>query len=194
MMVDQWGVMVDEDHDGVDDGHDKCPGTPSDVIVDSCGCPTVIPCYRYVLINTGQITEQRIHFATGSADLLPESHPTLDRIGESLSGLPQLAIEVDGHCDDRGSDALNQRLSQARAGSVVDYLVGRFPSLRQMRFTPKGYGKTSPLSKESTAEARAANRRVEFRISNADAARMRVEFKEVLRRGQHAPCDSLVRK
>ena len=75
---------------------------------------------------------------------------------------PNLLIEIGGHTDDRGSALYNERLSQARAESVRQYLIGRNVSADQL--TAKGYGASQPLADNDTEAGRAENRRVEFRI------------------------------
>ena len=82
----------------------------------------------------------------------------------ALKGMndPNLLIEIGGHTDDRGSVSYNERLSQARAESVRQYLIGRNVSADQL--TAKGYGASQPLADNDTEAGRAENRRVEFRI------------------------------
>ena len=73
-----------------------------------------------------------------------------------------MSIEIGAYTDDRGSDALNQNLSQKRAESVRSYLLGK--GIAADKLTAKGYGEASPIASNDTAEGRAENRRVEFVI------------------------------
>ena len=73
-------------------------------------------------------------------------------------------VSVNGHTDDVGSDAYNQRLSERRAQAVRDYLVkaGLPPEI----LTVTGHGKALPLVRSATDAARSKNRRVELGIAN----------------------------
>jgi outer membrane protein OmpA-like peptidoglycan-associated protein len=186
MMVNQYGEALDADHDGVDDSKDGCPDTPADYAVNDRGCPIEVTKIEVILMDTGKFEENRIYFQTAQATLLPESFPQLDLIGLALSGLPDLRFEVNGHCDDRGTDEFNQRLSEDRARSVVDYLVGKFPGVSRNQFTARGLGKTKPVELGQDEASRAKNRRVEFVVLNPEAARQQVERKRFLQRGENA--------
>ncbi len=188
MLVDSKGRRLDDDHDGVTNSRDHCPNTPPEDLVDSAGCSIVIPCEGRALIATGLITAHRIYFETGSATLTSESRPALDSLGAALMDLPALEIEVGGHCDERGSDELNQQLSESRAQSVITYLISNRSQLERNTFRAVGYGRSRPLSDESTPEAWARNRRVEFVLSDLEKTRLAAHFKTVLKRGVVSPC------
>ena len=79
-----------------------------------------------------------------------------------MSQNKSVAIEIGGHTDDQGSDAYNSTLSNQRAESVVNYLIGK--GIEKSRLTYKGYGETKPVVKNDSDENRAFNRRVEFTI------------------------------
>ena len=103
-----------------------------------------------------------IQFATSSAEILPESVPVLDEAIATLTSLPAGAkFEVQGHTDSRGGAEGNQTLSEARAASVVAYLVdgGVDPDMLEAR----GYGETQlKVDPEVTDEDLLTNRRIEF--------------------------------
>ncbi|MFI4934783.1 MAG: OmpA family protein [Caulobacterales bacterium] len=103
-------------------------------------------------------------FDFNKASLKPESEPVLTRAVRLIhvSGDPH--VEVQGHTDAVGSDAYNQTLSEARARSVVAWLVAH--GIAPGRLTAKGYGKTRPIADNATDLGRAKNRRVE--IANLD--------------------------
>jgi OmpA-OmpF porin, OOP family len=103
-----------------------------------------------------------IFFETGKAELRPESAPELDRVVVTMNENPKLAIEVDGHTDNVGSNALNVKLSQDRADAVREYLIGK--GIEPDRVGGKGFGETKPVATNDTDEGRARNRRVEFVI------------------------------
>jgi OmpA-OmpF porin, OOP family len=169
--VNPNGCPTDADQDGVCDGVDTCPDTQPDVRVDAKGCPIQVSVRETELIETGMIRLQDINFDTGKATIKPESFRTLDDVGGILSRWPQLRIEIGGHTDARGSDALNQKLSEARAKSVRDYLLNKFPELDPGQYTDVGYGERQPVASNTTALGMAKNRRVEFKVLNKEALR-----------------------
>jgi peptidoglycan-associated lipoprotein len=88
------------------------------------------------------ITLENIYFEFASAKLRPESMVSLDKLVETLNDNPNITIELSAHTDARASDAFNQKLSEDRAQSVVDYLITK--GIAQDRLSPKGYGETTP--------------------------------------------------
>ena len=76
------------------------------------------------------------------ATLRPESTEALDKLVVLLNENPHVAIELAAHCDYKGSEEYNVRLSQRRAESVVNYLISK--GIKKDRLSPKGYGKGSP--------------------------------------------------
>src|SRR5205085_1606161 len=137
--VDARGCPSDSDNDGVPDGLDKCPGTASGLKVDKDGCPIEVMEKETELLDTGMIRLQNVNFETNKADILPESLPVLDVVGQVLRSWPELKIEIGGHTDSRGTDRHNQKLSEARAGSVKTYLTNKFPELKPDQYFAKGY-------------------------------------------------------
>jgi len=180
--VDAKGCATDSDGDGVCDGRDRCEGTAAGLKVDADGCPIEVVERETELLDTGMIRLQDVNFETGKADLLPEAYPNLDIVGHVLSRWPDLRVEVGGHTDSRGSDALNQRLSEARAQSVLDYLKGKFPGLKAEQFSVKGYGEGTPLVPNTSALNMAKNRRVEFTVLNKEVLKKEVERRELLKK------------
>jgi outer membrane protein OmpA-like peptidoglycan-associated protein len=73
-----------------------------------------------------------------------------------------LRIEISGHTDNTGTDAINEKLSQARADAVKNYLLAS--GVASNRIQSKGYGSLKPIATNETEEGRQANRRVEFSI------------------------------
>jgi hypothetical protein len=103
-----------------------------------------------------------ILFNLNSSELLGSSITELNKLYQLLASNPGLKVEIGGHTDVTGSDSYNQELSEARALSVVNYLVGK--GLSNNRLTYKGYGKSSPVHDNSTTEGRRMNRRTEVKI------------------------------
>ncbi|HEX7078567.1 MAG TPA: OmpA family protein, partial [Candidatus Eisenbacteria bacterium] len=173
------GCPSDADQDGVCDGVDKCPDTPADARVDRNGCPIEVSTKETELLETGMIRLQGINFDTGKATIKPESDKALDEVGDILTRWPGLRIEIAGHTDSRGSDAQNQKLSEARAKAVLAYMLDRFPELRPEQFTAKGYGETQPIATNTTELGMSKNRRVEFRVLNKEALKRETETKKL---------------
>ena len=94
--------------------------------------------------------------------LRTESLAELEHLVTLLNENASLKIEIASHTDSRGSEEYNQKLSQARAQSVVDYLV--YKGINQNRLIAKGYGETIPLTSNDTEGGRQLNRRTEFKI------------------------------
>ncbi|MBI3538790.1 MAG: OmpA family protein [Candidatus Eisenbacteria bacterium] len=188
--VDKDGCPKDSDGDGVCDGLDRCPDTSPGLKVDKDGCPIEVVERETELLDTGMIRLQNVNFETAKANVLPESYPTLDIVGQVLTQWPELKIEVGGHTDSRGSEKLNQKLSEARADSVLAYLIAKFPKLKAEQFTARGYGKSRPIVPNTNVLNMAKNRRVEFVVQNKDVLRKESERRRLLRQGESAPPDT----
>ena len=102
-----------------------------------------------------------IYFRTGSAELQQESRPLLDSLADIANRCPSVFINVEGHTDTIGSKSANQRLSELRAKSVVEFLTGR--GVRAGRIQWVGLGDTQPVAPNDTEDNRAKNRRIEFK-------------------------------
>ncbi len=114
----------------------------------------------YKVGNT--ITLENIFFEFDKATILPQSKPELKKLMDILTDYPYLTIQISGHTDNIGSDAYNQKLSEARAKSVVDYLIDE--KVDPERLTYRGYGSAKPITSNATEEGMAKNRRVEFTV------------------------------
>jgi len=123
--------------------------------------PTPAPA-PVVLAKPEVIKLEGIRFATGSAEILPESIPTLASAVATMQEHPNLLVEVAAHADNVGPEAVNDKLTQKRADAVKKYLTDH--GVGTTRLNAKGYGEREPIADNATAEGRAANRRVELRI------------------------------
>ena len=112
------------------------------------------------LAAKGRWATQGILFATGKAELQPESRPVLKEIASTLKAHGDLKILIEGHTDNVGAAASNLALSDARAAAVKAALVADF-GVGADRITTKGFGDTKPAAPNTTAAGRAQNRRVE---------------------------------
>lgn len=114
-------------------------------------------------ITVGQaIRLNNIFFETGKSELREESFPELKRVASFMGENPSFEIEVSGHTDNVGKAQDNQTLSELRAKSVHDYLVGL--GVQERRLTKKGYGASKPVTSNATEQGKQRNRRVEFII------------------------------
>src|SRR5688572_14515743 len=102
-------------------------------------------------------------FDTGKYDLRGEAREKLARLSGIVLAHPGLMLEVEGHTDSTGSDELNQKLSEQRAGGVRTYLVAQ--GLADGHVLAQGFGKTMPVADNSSASGRQQNRRVEIVVS-----------------------------
>jgi len=119
------------------------------------------PDTRNKLVTEGKFSTTGIHFATGSADIMIESHGALKEIADVLKENPSMNVLIIGHTDNIGNAATNQRLSEQRAAAVKAYLNTQF-EIPEARMDTTGKGDTQPVADNDTSEGRAQNRRVEF--------------------------------
>lgn len=101
-----------------------------------------------------------VNFAVDKADMLPDSQPQVDQLLALLREDPALRLSINGHTDASGDAAHNQRLSEARARSVVAALTAQ--GIQASRLEARGHGQSQPVAGNDTDEGRARNRRVEL--------------------------------
>lgn len=106
-----------------------------------------------------------IQFASGSAQIRPESIAVLEQAAQVLRDNPTVRVEIQGHTDNQGNAASNQQLSEDRALAVAFYLTTA--GIEADRLTAVGFGDTRPIADNSTNEGRQANRRIEFVVIGA---------------------------
>lgn len=186
--------VVDADDDGLVDGDDQCPMEPGPMERNGCpardtdqdgviderdSCPTVPGpeqndgCPEKEKKSLVKITDRKleikdaVYFDTGKATIKPKSFPLLDQMATVISEHPEIAhVRVEGHTDNRSGREYNLRLSQARAESVRQYLIGK--GVAPERLAAQGFGFDRPVADNATAEGRALNRRTEFIIESGD--------------------------
>ncbi len=118
-------------------------------------------------IQVGQeVVMRNVFFETASYALLPESRAELDRLVKLLRENPGIQIEIGGHTDNVGSLAYNQKLSEDRAQSVLQYLVDH--GIPVARLKAVGYGLSRPIATNDTDEGRALNRRTAFVVTKPE--------------------------
>lgn len=113
-----------------------------------------------------EIVLENIYYDYDKWDIKPEAMPTLNDLSQILVNNPQINIELGSHTDCRGELEYNNELSQKRAQSAIDYLIGK--GIDKMRLTAKGYGESTPAIQcecEACTEAdHQKNRRTSFKI------------------------------
>jgi outer membrane protein OmpA-like peptidoglycan-associated protein len=129
----------------------------------SAGYQEIIRDIKLKKIEIGKsIVLNNIFYDFDKATLRPESMSELERLTVLIKENPSLKIEISSHTDNKGSDEYNQKLSQERAQSVVDFLIGK--GIPAERLVAKGYGESMLVSENETEEGRQLNRRTEFKI------------------------------
>jgi outer membrane protein OmpA-like peptidoglycan-associated protein len=156
-------LKADTDGGTVNDGTEVARGTnpldPSDDI------PKVEPKGDISKVEKGQsMVLEGIVFETNKATITAASDSILAKVVETLNANPDITVEIQGHTDNKGSDALNTKLSQKRADAVKAYLVKK--GIEKKRLTSKGYGSEKPVASNDTDEGRQKNRRIEFLRTN----------------------------
>ncbi len=169
-LLDEDGCPeTDADGDQVPDTRDACPlvegveqGDPK-----RDGCPLRKE-KKLIVEEEGELKLlQPVQFESGTAEIKEVSYPILDEVVDVMMERPDVSIAVHGHTDARGSYRYNLALSQRRAAAVVKYLADRGIAIE--RLGSEGYGPSEPIATNDTAEGRAANRRVEFKIVQPEA-------------------------
>jgi len=105
-----------------------------------------------------------------------------------------LKFEIGVHSDNLGEDARRQSMSQLRARAILQYVYSKYPSLNAKNYWYTGYGDAQPIASNKTAEGRAMNRRVEFRLMNMDGLTKERERREALGTTPVPPAPGLPRK
>lgn len=132
--------------------------------------PLVFPAFEpfpvwHVEIEDNVISGQLLSGATfpsGSAELTPELLQLMPVGAGILTRNPTLVMTVEGHTDDIGSTQTNQALSEQRAQAAKEWFIAA--GIDEARVFAVGYGESRPIADNETAEGRAQNRRIEFRL------------------------------
>ncbi len=141
---------TDSDGDGVVDGKDKCPTVYAKT---ADGCPPVAALHKKLILED-------VNFDNDKATLRPDAAAVLNQAVATLKEWGKVKVEVAGYTDSINSVEYNLKLSQSRAETVRDYLIGK--GIAADRLTAKGYGEANPVGDNATEAGRAQNRRVEL--------------------------------
>ena len=107
---------------------------------------------------------QDIHFAYDRSEIRQEDRAALQRMAEFLRAYPQAVVQIEGHCDERGTIEYNIALGDRRAHSALDYLAAL--GAARERFSTISYGKERPLCTEPSEPCWSRNRRAHFHLKN----------------------------
>lgn len=140
----------DDDQDGVLNSRDKCPGTPTNVMVDEDGCPVT------TIENLSKVLN--VLFDVNQSYVKPIYYSEIEDVAKLLREYPDARVEIQGHTDSTASEIYNQSLSERRAQAIANILVNNF-NISPDRVTWKGYGESQPIADNNTFEGRALNRR-----------------------------------
>lgn len=181
--TDAAGCAADSDRDGVLDGEDKCPGTQAGVKVDASGCiadtdgdgildkddkcPSVMgdasnngcPFAKKETPKKVQFATRRIIFDSKNALVKTSYNPMLDEVASILNEYPNYNLRIGGHTDGLEKEPT---LAQSRIDATKSYLLSK--GVAESRIVVAGYGKTRPMSSNTTATGRSQNRRVELEL------------------------------
>lgn len=113
------------------------------------------------------VINEDILFESNKFNLLPDAKMTLEKIVLVLNLAPNLKIELSAHTDSNGDDISNQKLSEQRAKTAVDFIIAQ--GISSSRITAKGYGETKIINRCKNGvfcadDEHAPNRRIEFKI------------------------------
>ncbi len=147
----------DNDGDTVVDVDDPCPNEAGPANGDRPGCPKKS---LAIVTNTEIKILQQIHFAYNRDAIQADSQPIIEAVAALLRQNTKIKVEVQGHTDNKGNAAYNQKLSDRRAAAVMRALIQR--GVDSSRLRSKGYGMTRPIVPNDTEQNRSLNRRVQF--------------------------------
>ena len=150
--------VPDTDNDGVNDEEDKCPTLAG--LKENNGCPAI----KQEVAKAVTDGAKKILFATGSAKLMSSSFKGLNKVAKALNDDANLKLTVEGHCDNTGTDVINDPLSENRAKSVQTYLTTK-GKVDAAKIMVVGYGSKQPIADNKTVKGRNANRRVELKLN-----------------------------
>ncbi len=104
-----------------------------------------------------------LSFDSGASQIRPQNFDLLGKVEKAIDVFPRSELIIEGHTDSHGGDELNQKLSQERAESVMQYMINamRIPTYRLIA---TGYGETRPVASNETESGRARNRRIDIVI------------------------------
>ena len=160
--------VPDTDGDGIPDDKDLCPTEPGPASTHGC------PIQKVLLQITA--TFHNILFDYGKATIRHESDTILANAAKVMNEqIPNSNFYIDGYTDNKGSVAINKKISKARAQAVANALIAA--GVEKSRVVARGFGKDNPACDNSTEQGRQCNRRVEVVIRNINQTKERNSIK-----------------
>ncbi len=150
------GGCPDGDGDGVADRLDKCPKVKGPA--SNQGCPEI----EKADLAKIAFAIKNVQFRTNQTRLRSSSIPVLNEIVTLMDKYPDYNLKIEGHTDSDGKEDANLKLSEGRAKACYDYLASH--GVLSLRMTHAGFGETQPIADNKTAEGKATNRRVDFKM------------------------------
>ena len=160
----KWDGCPDSDGDGIPDHLDECPNEAGPK--ENKGCPWPDRDGDGVPDHLDQCPDTPGTIDTSKATIRRESFKALQDIVTVMQEYPKTHFVIEGHTDSTGSKAFNQKLSEERAASVLDYLVTI--GMDKDRLSSVGYGPDRPIADNNTNAGRQENRRVQISLKNKD--------------------------
>ena len=168
-------AIVDMDGDGIVDSEDFCPTVKGSAEFKGCPVSFIQETKKEEDENLGNdltgslkskidAVTSDVTFLTNEVSVKGAFKKQVGSLAQLLNENPSLIVTLNGHCDNVGEDALNNRLSETRANAVKDYLVSK--GVASTRISTKGYGISKPKMSNDTEKGRSANRRVEFVVKS----------------------------
>lgn len=154
----QPAPVADSDNDGVPDNTDRCPNTAANHKVDAQGCTV----FTEEMQRVGDV-DIEVKFGFDSAAVSADQRSEVVQLAAFMKRFPESEVVIEGHASNVGNPAYNMRLSERRAKSVADILTSE--GVQSSRITSVGYGVTRLRVQGNTAEAHAANQRIEAKVT-----------------------------
>lgn len=151
----------DSDNDGLNDEEDKCPKTYG--LRTNDGCPLI----NKAVVKKAEETGRKIQFDYKSVTLTADSKKALDEFIVMLKQQKDLKLVIEGHTSKDGNPNNHMVMSQVRANSVRNYLIAK--GIPASRLKAVGFGSSRPVINGNAPQQLARNRRVELKLTNAEA-------------------------
>ena len=129
------------------------------------GLPTPEECIAQIAAIQA---ERKINFEPGSSNIDSNGAAIMNDIADIIGKCGEIQIQIGGHTDSQGREEMNEELSQGRANAVLDAL--RAHRVLTSSYTAKGFGESAPIAGNDTEDGREANRRIEFKLIEAQPA------------------------
>ncbi len=136
-----------------------------DVVFETDGLADTLNIDLSPIKSGKQIVLENVYFESASYSLDQKSGEELDRVYQLLTDYPHIKVQIAGHTDNTGGDAINKELSLQRARMVFNYLLQK--GIPAVRMRAVGFADQKPRATNDTPEGRQLNRRIEFRITEA---------------------------